>query len=214
MPFSVVDLVILGLILISALLATIRGFTREAFSIASWVLAAIVAYMFYDQFVPLARQYVSQQEPVAIGVAAGGLFLVTLIVAYFVTSRISDMILDSRIGALDRTLGFLFGAARGFLIAVIGYGFLQFFSGDNAENFPWMREARFAPVIQNSYASLLSALPNNLDEIIGNLQNATGIELPGAPVAPDDQPPAEGPGAPAGGQGGGDGVTPPAQNGN
>ncbi len=70
MPFSVVDLVILGLILISALLATIRGFTREALAIASWVAAAIVAYLFYGQFVPLAKQYVSQKDVVAIAVSA------------------------------------------------------------------------------------------------------------------------------------------------
>ena len=35
------------------------------------------------------------------------------------------MILDSRIGALDRTLGFLFGLARGLLIVVVAFMFFS-----------------------------------------------------------------------------------------
>jgi membrane protein required for colicin V production len=188
MPFSVVDLVILGLILISALLATIRGFTREALAIGSWVLAAIVAWAFYEQFVPLAKQYVSQRDPVAMGVSAGGIFLITLIIAYFITARFSDMVLDSRIGALDRTLGAIFGAARGFLIAVVGYGFFSFFAGAGAANYPWVKEAKMVPMLESAYASLRAALPDNLDQMIGDLRDAAGVPAPAPEEAPQDQP--------------------------
>ena len=40
-----------------------------------------------------------------------------------ITVRVSDMILDSRIGALDRTLGFLFGLGRGLIIVVVAFLF-------------------------------------------------------------------------------------------
>ncbi len=60
---------------------------------------------------------------IATGVAVGGLFLGTLIVASIITVKISDMVLDSRIGALDRTLGFLFGLARGLVIMVVAFLF-------------------------------------------------------------------------------------------
>ena len=46
---------------------------------------------------------------VAAAVSAGGVFLGTLLIVSIITARISDMVLDSRVGALDRTLGFLFG---------------------------------------------------------------------------------------------------------
>ena len=46
-------------------------------------------------------------------------FLVTLLIVSVITVRISDMILDSRIGALDRTMGFLFGLGRGLIIVVV-----------------------------------------------------------------------------------------------
>ncbi len=51
------------------------------------------------------------------------MFIGTLIVVSIITVRISDMILDSRIGALDRNLGFLFGLARGLLIIVVAFLF-------------------------------------------------------------------------------------------
>src|SRR5436309_8797828 len=53
------------------------------------------------------------------------LFRSTLIVVSLVTVKVSDLVLDSRIGAVDRSLGFLFGAGRGFLICVIGWVFLR-----------------------------------------------------------------------------------------
>jgi membrane protein required for colicin V production len=187
MPFSVVDLVILGLILISALLATIRGFTREALAIASWVAAGFVAWLFYGQFVPLAKQYVSDKDIIAIGVSAGGIFLVTLIVAYMITARFSDMILDSRIGALDRSLGFLFGAARGFLIAVAGYWFFSFFAGQGAANYPWVKEAKMVPMLESASKSLSAVFPENLDQMIDEFRKATGISG-GNEGAPQDRP--------------------------
>ncbi len=211
MPFSIVDLVILGLILISALLATIRGFTREALAIASWVVAAIVAYMFYPQLVPLAKQYVSPRDAIAIAVSAGGIFLLTLIVAYMITARFSDMVLDSRIGALDRSLGFLFGAARGFLIAVVAYGFFSFFAGQSAANYPWVKEAKMVPMLESAYGSLVAALPQNFDTVLSEIRGAAGIADP-APAdqgAPADQP-APQPDAPAAPQP----ETPAPQNGN
>ena len=59
----------------------------------------------------------------------------TLIVVSIITVKISDLILDSRIGALDRTLGFVFGAARGLLICVIAWVF-----------FAWLAQGKHAGV--------------------------------------------------------------------
>ena len=57
---------------------------------------------------PSRKQYVNN-DIVATAAAIGGVFLGTLLVVSVITVKISDMILDSRVGALDRTLGFLFG---------------------------------------------------------------------------------------------------------
>src|ERR1700743_3825282 len=118
MPITILDLVLLGVMLISGLLAMVRGFMREILSIAAWGTAAIVTLYSFGKLLPTAKAYFNNDTVASIVVVAG-VFLGTLIVVSVITVRISDMVLDSRIGALDRTLGFLFGLARGLVIVVV-----------------------------------------------------------------------------------------------
>ena len=114
MPITILDLVLLGVMLISGLLALVRGFMREILSIAAWGAAALVTLYAFAKLLPTAKTYFSN-ETVAAVVVVAGTFIATLVIVSIITVRISDMILDSRIGALDRTLGFLFGLGRGLL---------------------------------------------------------------------------------------------------
>ena len=76
----------------------------------------------YPRVLPLAKQYFTS-DSVAAAVSAGGVFLTTLLIVSIITARVSDMVLDSRVGALDRTLGFLFGLGRGLIIVVVAFLF-------------------------------------------------------------------------------------------
>jgi membrane protein required for colicin V production len=49
---SYLDLGVIGVILVSALLSLMRGFTREVLAIASWAAAAAAAYYFYPTVMP------------------------------------------------------------------------------------------------------------------------------------------------------------------
>ena len=104
MPITILDLVLLGVMLISGLLAMVRGFMREILSIAAWGAAALVTLYAFSKRLPTAKTYFNN-DTVASVVVVAGTFIGTLIVVSVITVRISDMILDSRIGALDRTLG-------------------------------------------------------------------------------------------------------------
>src|SRR5271156_7213921 len=117
---SYLDLGVLGVILISALLSLLRGFTREVLAIGSWAAAAAAAYYFYPHVQPYLDPYIHKQA-IAQAVAAAIVFFATPVRVSLFTVRVSDAILDSKIGALDRSLGFLFGAARGFLLAVVAF---------------------------------------------------------------------------------------------
>ena len=64
------------------------------------------------------------------------IFLIVLIVVHLITARISDAILDSRVGMIDRILGFLFGVVRGFVLIVIPYMFYEAFFPDPNKQFP------------------------------------------------------------------------------
>ena len=149
MPFTLLDGVVVLVVLISAVLAMIRGFTREVFSIGSWVAAAVVAYFFWDDAIVYVQPYIEDKN-IALGVTIAALFFITLLIVSIITMRISDFVLDSRAGPLDRTLGFVFGAARGLLLVIIAVLFLNFFiAGDRqpewiamAKTKPWARFAR------------------------------------------------------------------------
>ena len=122
MPVTLLDIVLIVVMLVSGLLAMIRGFMREVLSIASWAAAAVVTLYAFPRLLPQAKQYFTS-DLVATGVVIGGVFLGTLIMVSIFTIKISDMVLDSRVGALDRTLGFLFGLARGLVIVVVAFLF-------------------------------------------------------------------------------------------
>ena len=158
MPFSVLDLVVLGIVVISALLAAVRGVTREVLAIIAWVAAAAVAWSLYPMLLPTVKQHVTS-DTVALVASIAAIFLGTLIVVSIITVKISDVVLDSRIGAIDRSLGFLFGAARGFLICVIGWVFLSWLVQGKVPT--WAAEARTRPMLEKSGDALVAQLPEN-----------------------------------------------------
>ena len=168
MPVAILDLVVIGVVLVSAVLAMLRGFTREVLAIGSWATAAIVAYLFYKAGTPLVQEYLKLKDVYAEIASAAAIFLGTLIVAYFVTAKISDMILDSRIGALDRTLGFMFGAVRGLMIAIVLFMFFHYFAQGNMP--AWAKDARSLNLLQAGRAWVMGFMPDDPDKFLRNIR--------------------------------------------
>jgi len=73
------DYIVLGVILLSGLLALMRGFVREVLSLAVWIGAYIIAARFYSLAEPSARQYIKSPS-LATDVAAVATFIVAFIV--------------------------------------------------------------------------------------------------------------------------------------
>jgi membrane protein required for colicin V production len=70
-------------------------------------------------------------------------------------------------------LGFLFGAARGFLLAIVGWGFFSWLVNDKQQP-QWVADAKFRPILVTSFERLKSMLPDNLDQSIAEpLKKAT-----------------------------------------
>ena len=102
---SYLDAALIAIIAVSGLVAMYRGFTREILSILSWVAAASACVYFVFKYKETAQDIANQfHAPLLVAqVAVGGIiFLVVLIVVHLITSRISDTVLDSRVGAIDR----------------------------------------------------------------------------------------------------------------
>ena len=164
MPITILDLVLLGVMLISGLLALVRGFMREILSIAAWGAAALVTLYAFAKLLPTAKTYFSN-ETVAAVVVVAGTFIATLVIVSIITVRISDMILDSRIGALDRTLGFLFGLARGLLIVVVAYQFFIWLVPDKQQP-DWVRGAKSRTMLDSTGEWLKGLLPDDPENTI------------------------------------------------
>jgi membrane protein required for colicin V production len=197
MPITLLDGILVFVVLISAVLAMIRGFTREVFSIGSWVAAAVVAYFFWDDVMPYVQRYIDDKN-IALGVTIAGLFFVTLLIVSIITMRISDFVLDSRAGPLDRTLGFLFGAARGLILVIIAVLFLNFFIAPDRQP-EWIAMAKSKPWLDSLGTDLMNRLPDDPEaEIMQRLRGENPGQ--GTPATPDEsvqEPSPEGePGAP------------------
>ena len=164
MPITGFDGIVLAIALFSAVLAMVRGFSREVLSVVSWFGSAYAAYKLYPYGLPYAKNFIAD-EKFAIIASAAAIFLIALIVISFITMRIADMIIDSRIGALDRTLGFIFGAARGILIIVVA---VQFFNEwVPPEKHPaWISGSKSKPFLDDLGEKLKNALPEDVAALL------------------------------------------------
>ena len=190
MPITLLDGILLGITLVSAVLAMVRGFSREVLSLASWAAAAIAAYMFYPLALPYLQPHISN-ETIAKIASAGAVFIIVLIIVSIITMKIADFIIDSRIGALDRTLGFLFGAARGVLLMVVAMLFFNWLVPDNQPG--WVANAKSKPFLDQLGQEVVKLLPSDPEAQIEKIKQQVqpgannGQPQQEAPV-PDDAP--------------------------
>lgn len=191
MPLTLFDFILIGIMLISGLLALMRGFTREVLSLVAWGAAAVAAYFAIRQqkLVDLAMTnvpYLDKEILAQIGVGAAA-FIVVLILVSVVSVKISDYVVDSAVGAFDRTLGFVYGLARGFVfiaIAYLFYGWLLPFDKQEA----WVRTALTLPIVKSTGEMMLTFMPAGIAETLSN------TALQKNPDLPADQQPAPQPG--------------------
>lgn len=163
MPITLLDGILVGFALVSATLAMVRGLSRELLSIASWGAAAAAAFFLHPIVVPYVAPYIDN-EKLALVAAAGIVFFVALVVVTLLTMKIADFIIDSRIGALDRTLGFVYGAARGVLVVAVALMFFNWLVGDNRP--AWVAEAKSLPLLESIGAGLQDLLPDDPENSI------------------------------------------------
>jgi membrane protein required for colicin V production len=194
MPITLLDGIVIGFTLVSALLAMVRGFSREILSIASWVAAAAAAYYFHPILLPYVTPYVDHPM-VSLAIAAGIIFFIALIVVTVITMKIADFIIDSKVGALDRTLGFIYGAGRGLLVLAVALLFFNWLVGTNPP--AWVTEAKSRPMLESIGAWLQGILPDDPENsILNRLRGEDGDAAqpaPDAPAAPAQPGPAQPP---------------------
>lgn len=170
-PLTYLDAALIALAALSGLLAMYRGFTREILSILSWIVAAgaVGYFILYHRAVAedMAKQIGAPVQVAQVAVGAV-LFVIVLVVVHLITSKISDSILDSNVGMIDRILGLVFGVARGFILIVIPFMLYENFFPDPKTQLPWVRNALTLPYIKDTGQGLRSLLVRYIPEKIMN----------------------------------------------
>lgn len=166
MDFTIIDGIVAGVIIVSAILAYSRGFVREAMAIGGWIVAAVVAYIFAPQAQPLIREipylgdFIGDSCELGIIAAFAGVAVLTLIVISLFTPMFSGAIQRSVIGGMDAGLGFLFGAARGVLLVVVALIAYDRLAGN--ERVEMVDQSRSAAILAGSQAQLEGAIPEDV----------------------------------------------------
>jgi membrane protein required for colicin V production len=153
------DLGVIAVVVLSAIFAFARGFVREALSIVAWAGAAFITLRGFDWVYALVDPMV--HNPLLSQVIAGlGLFVTSLIVLTILTGMVARLVQISGLTPIDRTLGFIFGLARGAFLLCLAYMIVEFVPiGDRPQ---WIKEAKSAQFLGKGADLLKGFLPESL----------------------------------------------------
>lgn len=166
LPFSTADLSVAVILLVSAILAYVRGFVHEVLAVTAWIGAALAAIYALPYLQPLASGLLGPEPGLlfelmplqavvdfAMGVVV---FIVTLVTLSAFSRAISRRIRQSTLNLLDRSLGFLFGVLRGALLVALAYIPMEWV-WPPPDQPQWLSSARSRPLVVAG-ADLLKSL--------------------------------------------------------
>ena len=158
-----VDYAIVAVIVISAGVSLVRGFAREAISLAGWILAVWLSVTQLELVAAHLTPYI-ELPSLRLGVAFLAVFMAVLIVTGFVVFLVGLMVEKTAMSGTDRVLGVVFGLARG--VAIVGV--LVALAGlTPLPQDPWWRESVVLPHFERLALEIRGALP---DEIAGGMK--------------------------------------------
>lgn len=159
--YNWVDYAVLGVIGLSTLVSLIRGFMREAISLATWAFACWVAIKFSGKLADLFIGHV-QTPSIRLIISFVGLFIASLIVGGVVNYVLAQLVDRTGLSGTDRLLGMIFGVARGILLVgvMVLLGNFSPFSQDT-----WWKTSELIPHFQGLAQWLHDFLPEQFSQL-------------------------------------------------
>ena len=197
----ILDVVVLGLVGISALLATINGLTRELIIVVQWAFTITIMIKLTSHVTEFLVQYIPYPS-VAFLVSMTLLFICTHFTLGAIFRWLSDILTRTNgVSLSERALGLLYGMARGILGVTLIYTTLTWFTPGN----PWLTDAYFSSSLEKSsqiLKSLFSSVlemdkfftissPEELPEVLPSLMDTMlaprdAPQVPQVPQVPGD----------------------------
>jgi membrane protein required for colicin V production len=162
MPVTLLDIILIVVMLLSGLVGVGRGLLRGLVAVAGCAAAQTITSFIVVHDVSISSIIIFNL-----------FFIGVLIGVLIVSARISHTFLNSRIGMVDRTFGFLFGLFRGLLVVTVAFVFFAWLIPDRSQP-EWVRDAKSQVVLQGTGDWVMSMLPDDLDTAQGN--QATSLE--------------------------------------
>ncbi len=159
LPMNILDIGVIVLFVLGAIIGLMLGFVRGGLFVVSWLGSAISTIIAFPFIRPYARQYIENEffADLAGGIAV---FIVTLIVLFLLSSVVGGWVRNSRLNALDRSLGMVAGIATAALLLAGGYIIAEnIWPPKKQPN--WMVEAKTLPLIRTGARALNDVLPED-----------------------------------------------------
>lgn len=157
---NVLDIFILGVLLISAVIGIVRGFTKETLTLLTWFLAAYLAYRFSAD----VGNVFSGIETAYIRNLIGGIIVVVsvLIIGGICSGLFGKLVSASGLFLFDRTLGGGLGLLRGGLVILL---LIPFCSDLNKQE--WWQASKLIPHFSSASEKIIDILPDEWKQNLG-----------------------------------------------
>ena len=139
------DVIILVLIFISALFAFFRGFSLELLSISVWIISFFVSYAYGNNLINFFNKIINNIL-ISTAISYVVVFLIIFVIFSFLTRKFSVFIKDSYVGLIDKSLGFIFGILRGYVIVSLCFFLFDYFY--NGKRLEFIDNSKIIPVIK------------------------------------------------------------------
>lgn len=191
--FTIIDAVVAGVIVLSAILAYSRGLIREIMAIIGWVGAAVLAFMFAASAQPLIREipvvgdFIGDSCELSIIAAFAAIFAIGLVLMSLFTPLFSSVIQKTALSGVDQALGFLFGAARGIILVAVAL--LVYDRAVGAQTVAMVDNSRTAKVFASFQGNIDNQVPEDAPGwIVGRYEQLVSVcAAPATPVTPVPQ---------------------------
>ena len=173
LPISLLDIGVLVVLLIGGLIGLVLGFVRAGLFVISWLGAGLATLFGLPIAKVFARKHI--EEEFLADLASGvGIFLVTLIILFLISSLIGGWVRGSRLNSLDRSLGMVAGFITSIFLLSGAYLFMENVLPED-KRLKFVKNAKSLPMISVTARVLSESLMNKFNYFSKHSFNQTEI---------------------------------------
>ncbi len=170
----IIDILVIVILLISAMIAFLRGAIREVLTITGVVGGLAAAFYIGPKIAPLFKGWlgvVEGTEPeklfgilpydlLGMILAYGAVFITVVIILSILSHFLAETIRNLGLGAVDRTLGFIFGLIRGIILLGLLYLPVHIFAASDSKD-EWFAGSKTHLYLEKTAAELEKFIPES-----------------------------------------------------